>query len=210
MELVKDWKMTPTGSIVVVKDSKNTSRGTTGGGLIGSASSLYRIHVDILDEATAIRIGLDVEASPDPISKARQVVTIDVLNASCLLTTTGHHAPIALELAIHDHKVLAWRVQSAPIGIPTRLDRNSIILATEGTVVDHHVVTGLGIAAIAVAFGRRGDSYTIDCDISVERRVELPEPRMFHSDTLDEHVGTTIWFHKGCAQAVARRAKHAL
>src|SRR5689334_3388082 len=107
--------MAAAGRIVIIEDGKNSSWRAARGRLIRSAAPFDRIHVDVLDESTTIRIGLDIETGPDATAKTRQIVTVHVLNASRLLAATGNHASVALKLAIHDNDVLTGRIQPASI-----------------------------------------------------------------------------------------------
>src|SRR5262249_40481094 len=129
------------------------------------------VEVDVLREAAALGVGLDVERVPGGVGDA--LVRVDVADAAGQLAAAAHRAPRAVHGAAHDDDVLGRRVDAPSVGVAARLDRDVVVAGAERAVADHHVVAALGVAAVGVGAGDAGGD-RVDGDVGAERGVELP------------------------------------
>src|SRR6185295_12229320 len=97
---------------------------------------------------------------------------------------------------------------AASVGVAPGVHRDAVVASIERTILDEHVIDGLGIAAVVV----RPVAVHLDAaqyDVPAHHGMDVPEGRVAHPHALDEHVLAAVRLDERRAQH-RTVAKHAI
>ena len=159
------------------------------------------LHVDVLDDAAATRVGLDTQYALQAGRVHHAVVGKHILAAAADLGAHDHAAVAVFHLAAADDDVLRRHVALAAVAVAAALDGYAVVAGVEEAVFYQHAVAALRVAAVAV--GAVVDHlYTPDGDVGGVQGVDHPEGRAQQRDVLQEYALTLVEAHQLGAQAV--------
>ena len=107
-------------------------------------------HVDVLDDTTTTRVGLDAEYTLQLRRVHHTVVGIDILTTARDLRTYHHTTMTVLHLTVADDDVLGRHVALTTIAVTTTLDGDTVVARVEVAVLDQYTVAALRITTVTI------------------------------------------------------------
>ena len=142
-------------------------------------------HVDVLDDTTAAVVGLDAQDAVEVRRVHFAIFGIYILASARDFTSDNHTAMSIFHLTVADDDVFGRLVPETTIIVASALDGNTVITGMEDTVLDEHILASLWVASVTIR-SFIPDGHTIYGDVLGEQRMDNPERRVEHLDTLDE------------------------
>ena len=107
-------------------------------------------HVDVLDDATTTRVGLDAEYALQFGRVHHAVVGIDILTTAGDFGANHYTTMTILHLAVADDDVLRGHVALTAVAVAPALDGNAVVASVEEAIFDKDAIAALRIAAVTI------------------------------------------------------------
>ena len=107
-------------------------------------------HVDVLDDATTARVGLDAEYALQFGRVHHAVVGIDILTTAGDFGANHYTTMTILHLAVADDDVLRGHVALTAVAVAPALDGNAVVASVEEAIFDKDAIAALRIAAVTI------------------------------------------------------------
>ena len=148
-------------------------------------------HVDVLDDATTARVGLDAEYALQFRRVHHAVVSIDILTTTGDLGTNHHTAMTILHLAVADDDVLRWHVALTAVTVTSALDGDTIVAGVEEAIFDKDAIATLWVAPVTIRT-IVDHLHSSHGDIGRVEGMDYPERRAQEGDVLQQDALTFV------------------
>ena len=154
-------------------------------------------HVDILNDATAARVGLDAKHAVQGRRVHLAVLSIDILTATADFRTDDHTAVTIVKLTVADDDVLrrctgkASLTAFTSVVVTSALDGDAVVARVEVAILNQYTVARLGVASVTV----RTVVVDVDAtngDVLRQQGVNHPERRTQQGDVFNEDAFALI------------------